>query len=51
MAVNEQRDEENRRKGAERRESNTLNYELLNLASPDKRNEPNRRSGKEEDIK
>ncbi|MBC8550680.1 MAG: hypothetical protein H8D23_13635 [Candidatus Brocadiales bacterium] len=51
MAVNEQRAEEDRRKGTERRESNTLNYELLNLASPDKRSEPDRRSGKAENIK
>jgi hypothetical protein len=46
-----QQSRKDRRKGTERRESNALNYELLNLDSPDKRNEPNRRSGKEKKIK
>ncbi len=47
----EQRSREDRRKDTERRESNILNYELLNFDSPDKRSEPNRRSGKEKRVK
>ncbi len=47
MGEKEQRPREDRRKIAERRESHTLDYRLLNFDTPDKRSEPNRRSGKE----
>ncbi len=40
-----------RRKVSDRRESNILNYELLNLARQDKRSGSDRRSGKEKRIK
>lgn len=48
MGEKEQRSREDRRNGTERRESNTLNYELLNLDSQDKRGGSDRRSGKEQ---
>jgi hypothetical protein len=51
MGEKKQRDKEKRRKDAERRASSILDYELLNLNSPDKRSDPNRRSGKDRRIK
>ena len=51
MVEQEQRSEEDRRKDTERRKSNILNYELLNFASPDKRNGLDRRSGNDRRIK
>ncbi len=50
MGEKEQRSEEDRRRDMERRESKVLNYELLNFDRPDKRSEPNRRSGKEQRV-
>ncbi len=51
MGEKEQRSKENRRKIMERRESIILDYKLLNFDTPDKRSEPNRRSGIEQRIK
>jgi hypothetical protein len=44
------KDTENR-KVSERRVSKILEYELLNLDRPDKRSDPNRRSGKKRRLK
>ncbi len=51
MVAEEKRAKENRRKGTERRKSSILSYELLNLDSPDKRNVPNRRCGRDRRVK
>ncbi len=51
MVAEDKRAKENRRKGTERRKSSILSYELLNLNSPDKRNEPNRRRVRDRRIK
>ncbi len=51
MVEKEQRSEEERRKIMERRDSIILDYKLLNFDTPNKRSEPNRRSGKEKRVK
>ena len=51
MGEKEQRSREGRRKGTDRRKSNILDYELLNIARPDKRSGPDRRSGEDRRIK
>ncbi len=51
MGEKEQRSKEERRKIMERRESIILDYRLLNFDTPNKRSEPNRRSGKEKRVK
>ncbi len=51
MVVKELRSREGRREVTVRRNSKIQNYELLNLARPDKRIGPDRRSGKERRVK
>ncbi len=51
LVIKEQQSGEGRRKITGRRKSNIQDYELLNLARPDKRSGPDRRNGKDRRIK